>query len=111
MNYGCCHYSACVITSITWHMIQLCLWLRLIPELDLHEHVAMYTDDFAIAMKDTQLVVDALTEKYNFRLMGKSHIKLHLGCIFDSDDYDTFHITPETYVERMYSDSIEHYGD
>jgi hypothetical protein len=75
--------------------------LRLNPELDLHEYVAMYTDDFAIAMKDTQLVTDALTEKYNFRLMGKRHIKLHLGCNFDSDDYGTFHMTPETYVERM----------
>ena len=47
-----------------------------------YECIAICTDDFIIASKSPEIIVDSLISECNFKLKGTGPINCHLGCDF-----------------------------
>jgi hypothetical protein len=45
-----------------------CIWMRLNPNLDVYEYVAVYVDDLAMAMEDPSSFLKDLEETHGFKL-------------------------------------------
>jgi len=60
------------------------IWMRRNGEK--YDYVGVYVDDLAIAMGDPQTFIDALKDKYKFKLKGTGPIKYHLLMDFFRDD-------------------------
>ena len=59
------------------------IYMRKCPMADHYEYVATYVDDFAIIMKEPQLLIDQLmTAPHYFKLKGSGPLNFHLGCGF-----------------------------
>ena len=59
------------------------IWLKHCGEY--HEHIDVCVDDLLIASKDTQGVVDSLTNKHDLKIKGKGPMSYHLGRDFGRD--------------------------
>jgi hypothetical protein len=49
---------------------------------NLHEYIAVYVDDLAIAMKDPKALIDILEKQHKFKLKGTGPTSFHLGIDF-----------------------------
>ena len=70
------------------------IWLRTCG--DNYEYVAVHVDNLLIASKDSQSVLDALTNKHHFKLKVWSH----LGCDFGRHGDGTLHFIPRGKLKR-----------
>jgi hypothetical protein len=77
------------------------IWMR--RDGNIYEYVAVYVDNLAFAMKDPQVFVDVLREKYKFKLKGTGNIAFHLGCDFYREDNGTLCMAPRKYIKKMLS--------
>ena len=68
---------------------------------DLHEYIAVYIYDLAIAVHDSDKTISLLEGKYKFKLKGTEDITYHLGIDFPCDKYDVLCIPPKNYIEKM----------
>lgn len=75
------------------------VWMR--PNGNVYEYIAVYVDDFALAMKDPGAFCDTLMKKYNFKLKGTGEIKYHLGMDFHRDPDGILTYAPKKYIEKM----------
>jgi hypothetical protein len=75
------------------------IWMR--PTDDSYEYIAVYVDDLAIAAKDPKSIVDALVDKYKFKLKGTGEITFHLGCDFFRDKDGVLCMAPRKYIDKM----------
>ena len=75
------------------------LWMQ--ANDDVYEYIGVYVDDLAFAMKDPQAFVDALTNKYNFKVKGTGPIEFHLGADFNCESDETLVMSPTKYIGRM----------
>ena len=66
----------------------------------LHEYIVVYVVNLAIATKDPNEMIDALTNKHKFKLKGTGPIKYHLGCDFFRDKDGTLCFSPKKYREN-----------
>ena len=80
-----------------------CIWMKLDPNNDVYEYVAVYVDDLAFVMKDPAPFVETLTKKYQFKLKGTGSISFHLGCDFFRDEDGVLCMAPRKYIEKMES--------
>jgi hypothetical protein len=71
------------------------------PKNRVYEYIAVYVDDMAIAMADTQQFVDVLEKKHKFKLKGTGTIAFHLGCDFFCDDKGILCMAPKKYIAKM----------
>ena len=55
------------------------IWMKLSKDGTHYEYIAVYEDDLAICMQDTQVFCDSLKEKYKLKLKGVGPISYHLG--------------------------------
>ena len=65
---------------------------------DHYEYIARYVDDLAIASKDPQKIIDALTETYKFKLKGTGPLKYHLGLNYYRDEDGVLCASPTKYL-------------
>ena len=75
------------------------IWLR-----DCKEHcecIAAYVDDLLIVSKDPDIIINALTSFYKFKLKGTGPISYHLGCNFDRDENGTLCFAHKKHIEKM----------
>ena len=85
------------------------IWLR--RNGSVHEYIAVYVDDLALAMVDPQSLIDILTkEPYNFKLKGSGPITFHLGMDFERDPDGTLCLAPKKYIEKMISNYEKLFG-
>jgi hypothetical protein len=84
------------------------VWMR--PNGEEYEYVAVYVDDLAIAMKDPQAFVNALTKRYNFKLKGTGPIQFHLGMDFYRDKDGTLCIASKKYIEKLLANYEQLFG-
>ena len=78
---------------------------------DLYEYIAVYVDDLALAMKDPQSLVDALTsEPYKFKLKGTGPVSFHLGMDFEREEDGVLCLAPKKYIEKMISNYEKLFG-
>jgi hypothetical protein len=76
------------------------IWLK--HNGDCYEYIAVFVDDLAIAMKEPQSLLDALSSKpYSFKLKGSGPITFHLGMDFFRDKHGTLCLAPKKYIEKM----------
>jgi hypothetical protein len=76
------------------------IWLK--RNGDCYEYIAVYVDDLAIAMKEPQSLLDALSSKlYSFKLKGSGPITFHLGMDFFRDKHGILCLAPKKYIEKM----------
>ncbi len=68
---------------------------------DYYEYIAVYIDDLAIVSKDLQSLINALTQKHNFKLKGTGPIAFHLGCNFFHDEDGIMCMAPRKYIKKM----------
>ena len=70
---------------------------------DIYEYVAVYVDDLALEMKDSQAFIDIRKVEYHFKLKGTSSIAFHLGMGFFHDKDGMLCMAPRKYVKRIIS--------
>eukprot|EP00980_Cylindrotheca_fusiformis_P001081 scaffold304_cov98-Cylindrotheca_fusiformis.AAC.1 len=75
------------------------IWMRRVD--DHYEYIATYVDDLAIASKKPQEIIDALMNKYKFKLKGTGEISFHLGCDYFRDQDGVLCFAPKQYIEKM----------
>jgi hypothetical protein len=85
------------------------IWIR--RDGNIYEYVAVYVDDLAFAMREPQVFVDVLREKYKFKLKGTGDIAFHLGCDFYREDDGTLCMAPRKYIEKMLSNYERMFGE
>ena len=86
------------------------IWLR--QNGDVYEHVAVYVDDLALALKDPQALLDQLTsDPYNFKLKGSGPITFHLGMDFFRDSDGVLCMAPKKYIEKMIANYERLFGE
>ena len=84
---------------MTWDLVHLRLnlaeiWLH--RNGDIYKSIAMYIDNPVFCWKDTQNIVDSLSDKYNFKLKGTGLISFHhLNCdlFCNSDGVSMYHMS------------------
>ena len=72
------------------------IWMR--PNGHLYEYVAVYVDDLAFAVKEPEIFVKNLQDKYGFSVKGTGPIDYHLGANFTRDEDETLCISPKKYI-------------
>ena len=75
------------------------IWMR--ENGDTYEYIAVYVDDLAIALREPQKFIDALTNTYKFKLKGTGEIEYHLGMDFFRDAEGYLCIAPKKYIEKL----------
>jgi hypothetical protein len=63
--------------------------------------VAVYVDDIAMAMENSQELTKILMEMYKFKLNGTEPITYHLGMDFYHDMGDILCIAPCKYLQQV----------
>ena len=76
----------------------------------LHEYIVVYVVNLAIATKDPNEMIDALTNKHKFKLKGTAPIRYHLGCDFFRDEDSTLCFSPRKYIEKTIEGYITMFG-
>ena len=61
---------------------------------DYYEYVCVYVDDLAIAMREPQVFIDALTNTYGYKLKGVGPMSYHLGADIYRDADGTLCLVP-----------------
>ena len=84
------------------------LWLR--QNGNIYEYIAVYVDDLAFAMKDPQVFIDTLENKYKFKVKGTGPLEYHLGANFERDEQGTLCMTPKKYIDRMIDNYTRMFG-
>eukprot|EP00980_Cylindrotheca_fusiformis_P021594 scaffold8446_cov90-Cylindrotheca_fusiformis.AAC.2 len=84
------------------------IWMRRVD--DHYEYIATYVDDLAIASKKPQEIIDALMNKYKFKLKGTGEISFHLGCDYFRDQDGVLRFAPKQYIEKMVSSFERMFG-
>ena len=69
-----------------------------------------YIDDLAIAAKEPQNIVDALINKYKFKLKGTGPISYHLGMDFFRDKENVLCVAPKKYIQKMMNSYFQMFG-
>ena len=57
-----------------------------------------------------QSIIDALTQKFKFKLKGTGPISFHLGMDFFRDKDGTFCIAPKKYIKKMIDSYLQIFG-
>ena len=65
-----------------------------------YEYIAVYVDDLCIVSKDSQKLIDTLTDDHKFKLKGTGPISFHLGCDFFRDKDGVLCYAPRKYIEK-----------
>jgi len=76
-----------------------------------YEYVAVYVDDLAFAMEQPQTFVDALVEKYKFKVKGTGPLQFHLGADFHRGDDGVLCMTPTKYIDRLVQSYERMFGE
>ena len=58
-------------------------------------------DDFATAAKDSAVIVAQLQDIYKLKFKGVGEIKIHVGCDFYRDPYNTSSYGPKKFIDKM----------
>jgi hypothetical protein len=75
------------------------------------EYIAVYVDDLAIAMKDPQTLIKALTSSpFLFKLKGTGEIQHHLGMQFSRDEDGVLCLEQSKYWEKIMDGYKRHFG-
>jgi Reverse transcriptase (RNA-dependent DNA polymerase) len=85
------------------------IWMR--TNHDQYEHVAVYVDDLAVAMKDPKAFIDILETNYKFKTKGSGPISFHLGMDFHRNKDGTLCVTSLKYIEKMMSNYEKVFGE
>jgi hypothetical protein len=85
------------------------VWMR--KNGSIYEYIAVYVDDLGLALKQPQDFIDALQNKYKFKLKGTGPISFHLGMDFSRDSDGTLCIAPLKYIEKMVSNYERVFGE
>ena len=70
------------------------IWMR--QNGDIYEYVAVYVDDLAFAVKDSEIFVRRLEEVHKFKLKGTGPLKFHLDANFERDPDGMLCMSPKT---------------
>ena len=78
----------------------------------MHEYVAVYVNGLALALKDSQALLDQLTaDPYHFKLKGSEPIAFHLGMDFFYDSDGVLCMAPKKYIEKMIANCEQLFGE
>jgi hypothetical protein len=75
------------------------IWIR--DKGDHWEYVAVCFDNFLIASRTPQDIVDTLEKVHQFKLKGSGPTSFHLGCDFFRDNDGVLCYAPKKYIIRM----------
>ena len=67
---------------------------------DHYEYIAVYVDDLLLVSKNPKLLLDTLTNKYDFKLKGSGNIEFYLGCDYFRDDDGVLCYAPRKYIRK-----------
>jgi hypothetical protein len=67
----------------------------------LYEYISVYVDDFLIAARDPNSIVQTLQEKYKFKLKGVGSLTYHLGCNYFHNMEGTLCYGPRKYIDKI----------
>jgi hypothetical protein len=85
------------------------IWMK--QNVDVWEYVAVYVDDLAIAMRDPEWLISALSSTpYDFKLKGSGPIKFHLGMQFSRDKHGVLCLESAKYLQKMVDTYATHFG-
>jgi hypothetical protein len=84
------------------------IWMRDMG--DHYEYIAVYVDDLMYLSKDPQAIVDALENKYQFKLKGTGPVNYHLGTTFERDADGVLCLKPIKYIKKMVANYKRIYG-
>ena len=76
-----------------------------------YEYIAVYVDDLAICMKDSQAFCDTLKQKYKLKLKEVGPLSYHLGCGYTRDEDGTLVADPRGYVDKILESYEKMFGD
>ena len=68
----------------------LCIWLRIPPNLRGYEHIAVYVDDLYTAAESPSAIIDIYKTKYHLKVNGDGKLNHHLGADYFEDPDGTF---------------------
>ena len=54
---------------------------------DCYDYIATYVDDLLISMKNPKEIIDALTNRFKFKLKGTGPVEFHLGVSYRRDKH------------------------
>ena len=93
------------------NLAEALIYMRICPTTDRYKYIAMYIDDLAIIMKDSQVFIDQLElAPYSFKLKGSGPLNFHLGCEFNCDSTGTLYMDPGKYIDRIEEAYVQHFG-
>ena len=79
---------------------------------DTYDYIAVYVDDFCLAMKDPKAFVEKITgPKYNFKLKGVGPLSYHLGASYKRDPDGTLTQGSKRYIEKMHATYKQIFGE
>ena len=73
------------------------------PNGDVHECVAVYVDDLALALKDPKSFIENPEKKDGFKLKGTGPMECHLGADFQRDPDGTSCMSPKKCITEQLS--------
>ena len=77
------------------------IWMR--DAGDKYEYMVVYVDDLALALKEPEVLVKVLKEKYKFKLKGTGPIDVHLGMSFSRDEVGILCISSRMYLDKIHA--------
>ena len=66
-----------------------------------YEYIAVYVDDLAICMQDSQALCDTLKDKCKLKQKGVGPLSYNLGCRYTRDEDGPLVADPRKYVDKI----------
>ena len=77
------------------------IWMKLSKDGTHFECIAVYVDDLAICMQDSQAFCETLKRKTKLKLIGVGPLSYHLGGGYTRDEDGTLVADPRKYVGKL----------
>ena len=87
------------------------IWMKLSKDGMHYEYIAVYVDDLAIWMQDSQEFCDTLKEKYKLKLKGVGLLSYHLECGYTRYEDGTLVADPTKYVGKILESYEKMFGE
>ena len=86
------------------------IWMRLSKDKKSYEYIATYVDDLLLAMQQPEEVIEALTNRFKFKLKGTGPVAFHLGIEYFRDETGTLCMSPRRFVDKVIAEYEQLFG-
>ena len=87
------------------------IWMRKSSDGLKWEYIAVYVDDLALVLQDSNSFVELLKAKYNFKFKGTGPMSFHLGMDICRDEDGTLCIKPAKYIQKLLDNYERTFGE